>query len=54
MGVQLACIAVTVFMTLPIVLIALAAVSSRDALNEFPKPLFLADSLPRHHMRRPT
>ncbi|WP_040699642.1 carbohydrate ABC transporter permease, partial [Nocardia vinacea] len=38
-GVQVACIAVTLFMTLPIVLIGLAAVSSREALNEFPKPL---------------
>jgi multiple sugar transport system permease protein len=38
-GVQLACIAVTLFMALPIVLIGLAAVSSHDALNEFPKSL---------------
>jgi multiple sugar transport system permease protein len=37
-GVQLACIAVTLFMALPIVLIGLAAVSSRAALTEFPKP----------------
>ncbi|MEU4340942.1 carbohydrate ABC transporter permease [Nocardia sp. NPDC023852] len=37
--VQVACIAVTLFMALPIVLIGLAAVSSRDALNEFPKSL---------------
>jgi len=38
-GAQLACIALSVFMALPIVLIALSAVSSRDALNEFPRPL---------------
>ncbi|MBB5912126.1 multiple sugar transport system permease protein [Nocardia transvalensis] len=38
-GVQIACIAITLFMALPIVLIALSAVSSRDALNRFPKPL---------------
>ncbi|MEU6643146.1 carbohydrate ABC transporter permease [Saccharomonospora sp. NPDC046836] len=37
--VQAACIAVTVFMALPIVLIGLAAVSSRNALVQFPKPL---------------
>lgn len=35
---QLACTAVTLFMALPIVLIGLAAVSSRAALTEFPKP----------------
>ncbi|WP_280384338.1 carbohydrate ABC transporter permease [Nocardia wallacei] len=38
-AVQLACLAITVFMALPLVLIALAAVSSRDDLNRFPKPL---------------
>ncbi|GAA4025170.1 carbohydrate ABC transporter permease [Allokutzneria multivorans] len=37
--VQLACIAISAFMLLPIVLIALAALSSRTALTEFPKPL---------------
>ncbi|TKG61052.1 carbohydrate ABC transporter permease [Prauserella endophytica] len=36
--VQAACIAVTLFMALPIVLIGLSAISSRDALAEFPKP----------------
>ncbi len=39
MGVQAACIAVTVFMALPIVLIGLSAVSSREEINAFPKPL---------------
>lgn len=34
--IQLACLAVTAFMVLPIYLIALAAFSSRSALNEFP------------------
>lgn len=33
---QVACLAVTVFMTVPIYLIALAAFSSRAALNDFP------------------
>ncbi|SDM87645.1 carbohydrate ABC transporter permease [Allokutzneria albata] len=37
--VQLACIAISAFMLLPIVLIALSALSSRAALTEFPKPL---------------
>jgi multiple sugar transport system permease protein len=36
-GVQSACLAVTLFMALPIVLIALSAVSSRNALDHFPK-----------------
>ncbi|EID54827.1 carbohydrate ABC transporter permease [Saccharomonospora xinjiangensis] len=36
---QAACTTVTLFMALPILLIGLAAVSSRDALAEFPKPL---------------
>ncbi|PRX50419.1 carbohydrate ABC transporter membrane protein 2 (CUT1 family) [Prauserella shujinwangii] len=48
-GVQAACVAVSLFMALPIVLIGLAAVSSRAALAEFPKPLvpseFALDSL---------
>lgn len=39
LAVQVACTAVTLFMALPIVLIGLAAVSSRDALTEFPKSL---------------
>lgn len=42
-GVQLGCIAVTVFMALPIVLIGLSAVSSREALDKFPKP-FIPES----------
>ncbi|WHT23127.1 carbohydrate ABC transporter permease [Crossiella sp. CA-258035] len=37
--VQLACIAVSTFLLLPIVLIGLSALSSRTALTEFPKPL---------------
>ena len=37
--VQLACIAISAFMLLPIVLIGLSALSSRTALTEFPKPL---------------
>jgi multiple sugar transport system permease protein len=37
--VQLACIAITLFMGLPIYLIALAALSSRASLNRFPLPL---------------
>lgn len=48
-GVQLACIAVTVFMALPIVLIGLTAVSSPAALLEFPRGLipsaYSADTL---------
>jgi multiple sugar transport system permease protein len=42
-AVQSACIAVTLFMGFPVVLIGLAAVSSRTALTEFPKSL-----LPSH------
>lgn len=38
-GVQLACLLVSLFMALPIVLIGLTAVSSPAALLEFPKPL---------------
>jgi multiple sugar transport system permease protein len=34
--VQVACLAVTAFMVLPVYLIAVAAFSSREALNEFP------------------
>ncbi|MCO1574390.1 carbohydrate ABC transporter permease [Crossiella sp. SN42] len=37
--VQLACIGVSAFLLLPIVLIGLSALSSRTALTEFPKPL---------------
>jgi multiple sugar transport system permease protein len=40
---QLACLAVTAFMFIPIYLIALAALSTRDSLNQFPLPL-----LPTH------
>lgn len=36
-AIQVACLAVTAFMVLPIYLIALAAFSSRSALNEFPQ-----------------
>ncbi|MEU7633746.1 carbohydrate ABC transporter permease [Nocardia sp. NPDC049220] len=43
MGTQVACVAVTLFMALPMVLIGFAAVSSRAALNEFPKPLIPAE-----------
>jgi multiple sugar transport system permease protein len=38
-GLQLACLAVTAFIGVPIYLVALAAFSSRRALNEFPLPL---------------
>jgi multiple sugar transport system permease protein len=40
---QAACLAVTLFMALPIYLIALAALSTRESLNQFPLPL-----LPSH------
>ena len=36
-AIQVACVAITAFMVLPIYLIALAAFSSRSALNEFPQ-----------------
>ena len=36
---QVACLAVTAFMAVPLYLIALAAVSSRASLNTFPLPL---------------
>ena len=42
-GVQIACLAITGFMAIPIYLIALAAFSSRDALNAFPKALWPQD-----------
>jgi multiple sugar transport system permease protein len=42
-GLQLACLAVTAFMFVPVYLIALAALSTRDSLNGFPLPL-----LPTH------
>jgi multiple sugar transport system permease protein len=41
--VQLACVAVSLFMGLPIYLIALAALSSRASLNRFPLPLAPTD-----------
>lgn len=41
--VQVACVAVTLFMGVPIYLIALAALSSRESLNEFPLPLLPTD-----------
>ncbi len=37
---QLACVLVSLFMVLPIVLVAFAALSTPDELAEFPKPLF--------------
>jgi multiple sugar transport system permease protein len=40
---QLACVAVTLFMGMPIYLIALAGLSSRESLNEFPLPLVPTD-----------
>jgi len=39
-AIQVACLAVTAFMVVPIYLIALAAFSSRSALNEFPQRFF--------------
>ena len=41
--VQLGCVAITLFMSVPLYLIALAAFSSRSALNQFPLPLLPAD-----------
>ena len=41
--VQLGCVAITLFMAVPLYLIALAAFSSRSALNQFPLPLLPAD-----------
>lgn len=40
---QLACFAISLFMGVPIYLIALAALSSRDSLNEFPLSLVPTD-----------
>jgi multiple sugar transport system permease protein len=42
-AVQAACVAITLFMAVPIYLIALAALSSRQALNRFPLPLVPTD-----------
>lgn len=39
-GVQAACLAITGFMGIPIYLITVAAISSRQSLNEFPKALW--------------
>lgn len=41
--IQVACLAITAFMAAPMYLITLAAFSSRDALNTFPKPLLPTD-----------
>lgn len=41
--VQVACVAVTLFMGVPIYLITLAALSSRESLNEFPLSLLPTD-----------
>jgi multiple sugar transport system permease protein len=40
---QIACVAITLFMAVPIYLIALAALSSRQSLNQFPLPVVPAD-----------
>ncbi|MBM0224754.1 carbohydrate ABC transporter permease [Micromonospora sp. ATA51] len=40
---QAACVTVTLFMGIPLYLIALAALSSREALNRFPLPLLPTD-----------
>jgi multiple sugar transport system permease protein len=42
--VQAACVAVTLFMGVPIYLITLAALSSRESLNRFPLPLLPTDT----------
>jgi multiple sugar transport system permease protein len=42
-AIQAACVAITLFMAVPIYLIALAAFSSRQALNRFPLPLVPTD-----------
>src|SRR5690606_13344181 len=41
--VQLACVAITLFMGAPLYLIALATLTSREALNQFPLPLVPTD-----------
>jgi multiple sugar transport system permease protein len=41
--IQLGCLAITLFMAVPIYLIALAAFSSRESLNRFPLPLLPTD-----------
>lgn len=40
---QVACVAVSLFMAVPIYLIALAAFSTRAGLNQFPQPLYPAN-----------
>jgi multiple sugar transport system permease protein len=42
-AVQAACVAITLFMAVPVYLIALAAFSSRESLNRFPLPLLPTD-----------
>lgn len=42
-AIQAACVAITLFMAVPIYLIALAAFSSRQSLNRFPLPLVPTD-----------
>ena len=43
LAVQLGCVAITLFMAVPLYLIALAALSSRRSLNEFPLTLLPTD-----------
>lgn len=42
-AVQAACVAITLFMGVPLYLITLAALSSRESLNQFPLPLVPTD-----------
>jgi multiple sugar transport system permease protein len=42
-AVQAGCVAITLFMAVPVYLIALAALSSRESLNRFPLPLLPTD-----------
>lgn len=42
-GIQLACVAISLFMAVPLYLITLAAFSSRESLNRFPLPLLPTD-----------
>jgi multiple sugar transport system permease protein len=42
-AVQAACVAISLFMAVPVYLIALAALSSRQSLNRFPLPLLPTD-----------
>uniref|UniRef100_UPI0013C32A2F carbohydrate ABC transporter permease n=1 Tax=Allorhizocola rhizosphaerae TaxID=1872709 RepID=UPI0013C32A2F len=43
MGVQLACVLITLFMAVPLYLVTLAAFSSRESLNRFPLSLLPTD-----------